>query len=91
MNKSLLAALCLMVAGAAFQTYSMGGSGMSASQQDNCRKACMLRGDKWDPTSAASGKGCTCMSGEGNYTITDSEMNEKTLDNVTGKARQFLV
>lgn len=88
MNKYVLPVL-LALAAPTMMAQAMGGSGMSAKQQEMCRKACMMRGDKYDPTSAASSKGCTCLSDEGeNYTITDADMNQMTLDNVVGKARR---
>ena len=86
MNKYVLPALFALVLPVMAQ--AMGGNGMSSKQQEMCRKACMMRGDKYDPTSAASAKGCTCMSDEGgNYTITGADMNQMHLDNVVGKAK----
>jgi hypothetical protein len=87
MEKSLLTVLSLMLASVALE--SDAARGMSPSQQEACRKACQKRGDKWDPTSAASKKGCTCETGEGeSYTITDADLNESTLDNVVGKSKE---
>ena len=84
MKKSLLPVLLLVAL--PFAALAMGGSGMNAKQQDKCRKACMMRGDKWDPTSAANREGCTCISGEGdNYVITDADMGQRNLDNEVGK------
>ena len=84
MKKSLLPAL--LIAAMPLLATAMGGSGMNAKQQEMCRKACMMRGDKYDPTSAANKHGCTCLSAEGeNYTITDADMNQMNLDNVVGK------
>ncbi len=81
MKKSLIPALLIVVL--PFISAAMGGSGMSAKQQEMCRKACMMRGDKYDPTSAANSHGCTCLSAEGeNYTITDSDMKQMNLDHV---------
>lgn len=81
MKKSLLPALLLVAF--SFGAAAMGGSGMNAKQQEMCRKACMMRGDKYDPTSAANVKGCTCLSAEGeNYTITDADMSQMNLDHV---------
>lgn len=86
MNKYLLPALLALVLPLGAQ--AMGGTnGMSAKQQEMCRKACMMRGDKYDPTSSANSKGCTCLSDEGeNYTITDADQGQMNLDNVVGKA-----
>lgn len=89
MKKSLLTVLSLMLATVALE--SEAARGMSANQQESCRKACMQRGDKWDPSSAENGKGCTCLTGEGernSYTITDADLNQNQLDNVVGKTRQ---
>ena len=84
MKKSLLTVLSLLLASVSLE--SSAAKGMSANQQELCRQACMKKGDKWDPTSAASGKGCTCKSDDTEYTITDADLKEDTLDNVVGKA-----
>lgn len=87
MKKSLLTVLSLMLASVALE--SEAARGMSSMQQDMCRKACMKKGYKWDPTSAASKKGCTCLSDEGDdFTITDADMGESTLDNVVDKSKK---
>lgn len=87
MKKSLLTVLSLVLASIAFQSSADSkANGMTAKQQELCRQACQKRGDKWDPTSASNAKGCTCESGDGNYTITDADLKEDTLDNVVGKA-----
>lgn len=89
MNKYLLPALFALMLPLGAQ--AMGGDtrGMSAQQQEMCRRACMMRGDKYDPTSSAHAKGCTCLSDEDgeNYTITDADLNQTNLDNVVKKAR----
>lgn len=89
MKKSLLTVLSLMLAAVALE--SEAARGMSANQQEACRKACMKRGDKWDPSSAENGKGCTCLTGDverDSYTITDSDLGQTQLDNVVGKTKQ---
>lgn len=86
MKKSLLTVLSLMLATVSLDSEAK-SRGMSAMQQEMCRKACMKKGFKWDPTSAASKKGCTCVTGdEGeDFTITDSDMMEMGLDNAVPK------
>lgn len=81
MKKSLLTVLSLVLASIAFDS-SAKANGMTATQQESCRQVCQKKGDKWDPTSAASGKGCTCVTSDGDsYTITDPELGQKNLDN----------
>lgn len=85
MKKSLLTVLSLVLATVALE--SEAARGMSSNQQEACRRACEHKGFKWDPTSAASVKGCTCVTGnEGeHFTITDPEIEKISLDNVMPK------
>lgn len=89
MKKSLLTILFLAAAAVSFESNAK-PHGMTPLKQEMCRRACMMKGDKWYPGSSTSGpKGCTCRSEDGNqYTITDSDMGQMDLDNEVGKDKK---